>query len=173
MRISWFFLFFHDTVIGGEIYNGLTSTMIQYNASNLVSKVLSNTCSLVAAGATWDGHFKAWCGFRSWVRIEKILLDSKNFMKCEIDIGYFLYNHHLLPKITEDAWTQPSIGSYDIVIFKRNQTLQRKYVNELLRPPRSHEQFTDMELLQILEGICCFEEKEEKTSEVLGAPKEL
>jgi hypothetical protein len=134
---------------------GLTSSMIEYNSDLLHQhSQRKEICTLLVVGATWDGHFRVWLKNGSWERIERVLSQSKQRMRAKIELGYFLYHDQRLPKITSDAWAQPSIGSYEIVMFKDGKTLQREGVNKLLRPPRSHERYDDEELRERLEMIC-------------------
>jgi hypothetical protein len=134
---------------------GLTSSMTEYNPSLLLEhSQRKEVCTFIVVGAMWDGHFKYWLRRSGWKRIERILSYSETSRRARIELGYFLYNDQALPQITSDTWPYPSIGSYEIVMLKDGRTLQREAVNQLFRPPHTHEKYDDGELLELLERIC-------------------
>ena len=115
------------TTTPGHSYHGFSmesllessSHVHEYTNYTLVEAVnRRNMCTVVCAGAAWDGHFAAWVKRHAWRDLSLTLVNNN---VVNIEIGYILSNKYSLPPIGEWA---PSPPSYVIRFFHSGQLLR-------------------------------------------------
>ena len=118
----------------------------------------SEVCTFIVAGASWDGHFKAWQSRGYWLKLAELLYPDPRY-----NVGYILYNDEALPLITMSKnnlvfggnliWDR-SPPSFDVQAFYRGKLVDNKHTLDLRRTTTSWNELSDMELHEIVSRIC-------------------